>query len=689
MGIIEILGRFHPVILHIPIGILVLAFLMEYLSRRERYKMLEPAVGFALQIGMWSSILAAFSGYILSLEGGYDDSGLRLHQWLGIGTTIVSIGLYMLYQRQHVALLKRLYFPSFVVLMILLAITGHFGGSLTHGTDFLTAPLSESADEGTNRSVTLKDALIYQDLIRPIFQQKCTSCHNPSKMKGKLLMTSPEGITKGGETGAFLIPGDAVNSLFLEYIHLPENDEDHMPPKGKKQLTQQEITLLEWWVEKGASFDEGIVAFEPTEAVQSILEKRFPDKADIFSLVLEPASKEEITKLREQGINVQSIAEGLPFLSVNLSQRQTLSKKSFQQLHSISEQLIELNVSHSNMSDALLSSLGAFPHLSKLYLQHTNISDEGISVLENMDYLYYLNVYNTALGDESVDVVSRIPHLKKVFLWETNITKNGINRLQQERSDLQISSGVPVDIFGKSTLNAPSILVQDELFKDSTMVEIETGIKAGHIYYTLDGSRPDSSSTLYSEPIGISKGVEIQAIVVKEGWNESAISSKTVVKAGYQIKGIKLNQAPNEKYRADGALTLVDFKKGSTDFSDGQWIAYQGKSFSAVLDLEKESPISSVSVGGLEDTNSWIFLPKGLEVSLSNDGQVFEKIQSLDIPISKELQAAYTKNFTVTLDRTSMARYIKVDILSNLKNPAWHPNAGEPCWVFIDEIMVE
>jgi len=98
MDITQFFGRLHPLFLHLPIGILAIAFIMEWLGRKEKYSALLPAVGFAIWIGMWSAILAAISGYVLSWEGGYDTTMLQQHQYLGIGVAVVAVLVYVLHR---------------------------------------------------------------------------------------------------------------------------------------------------------------------------------------------------------------------------------------------------------------------------------------------------------------------------------------------------------------------------------------------------------------------------------------------------------------------------------------------------------------------------------------------------------------------------------------------------------------
>jgi uncharacterized membrane protein len=104
--------------------------------------------------------------------------------------------------------------------------------------------------------VTADDsALVYQELILPIFESKCNKCHNEEKSKGDLRMDTHELMLKGGEgePGKTVIPGKPDESLAISRIKLPIDDDDHMPPEGKYQMTEEETALLHWWIQEGAS----------------------------------------------------------------------------------------------------------------------------------------------------------------------------------------------------------------------------------------------------------------------------------------------------------------------------------------------------------------------------------------------------------------------------------------------------
>ena len=687
MEFLQFFGRLHPLVLHLPIGILALAFLMEWASRNEKYQSLQAAVGFSLWVGMWSAIFAAASGYILSWEGGYETKTLVQHQWLGIATAAVSVVVYFLQKKNSTPTVKKWYLPIFGSLMILLGITGHLGGSLTHGSNFLTAAFT--TDEDKPRTIAnIDSAIIYQDLIQPIFKQKCMGCHNESKIKGDLLMTTIEGIQKGGETGAFFVAGNVEQSLFLQRVHLPDDDDEHMPPKGKEQLTKSEIALLEWWIQEGGHFDTKAGATPQTEEIKNILDSYTQKEEGVFALQLDTPRKKAIQKIQQAGIPIEMTAQERPFVKVSLRGQKEINEKTLKQLRPVAKQLIELDLSQSNFSSALLPYLTRFPHLYKLSLQQTQITAENLEVLKKLKYLTHLNVYNTPLEDNAIDALSQLTHLKNLYLWQTRISPQAIEKLKETLPQLNINTGVDEAFYGDTELKPPLIVAEKDIFTDSVAVEFKINLKDVDIFYTLDGTPPDSTSSQYNSPISITQTSDVQVIAKKEGWITSPPAHKSVIKVGYQPVEVRLNQPPDDRYKAGGASSLVDFKKGTTDFAAGEWLGYEKSHMTATLDLGQTEEVAKVIVSALEATSSYIFFPKHLKVSLSTNGSTFRTVANKPIPTTAKPEPPIVKNFILNFDKQK-ARFIKVEVQSNLVNPSWHPAPGAACWIFVDEILVE
>ena len=222
-----------------------------------------------------SSIAASVLGYMLSLKADYDVELLDEHKWQGIYLSVLLTVIYLSYT----FLRKKRYFnygyyPSLVLVFVLLNVTGHHGGSLTHGSDYLA--LSNMEDGGKVAKIEIKDinqAVVFTDLVQPIINQKCVSCHNTGKMKGELLMDTYEHLMKGGESGAVIIPSNSAQSELVKLINLEPIEERAMPPKGKVPLTDDEKAVLIWWIDAGATKDKKVVELKPNAAMTLILAK--------------------------------------------------------------------------------------------------------------------------------------------------------------------------------------------------------------------------------------------------------------------------------------------------------------------------------------------------------------------------------------------------------------------------------
>ena len=146
LSITEFIGRFHPLFVHLPIGILLLALLLQWLSQKEKYTISHSVLVIIWSIGIISAIVSCITGYLLSLKGEYDATTVNLHMWMGIAVAVVSllIGIKVYYKR-----LDKVFKIAAVALLILISTTGHFGGSLTHGDDYLFAAMYDGIEPGS------------------------------------------------------------------------------------------------------------------------------------------------------------------------------------------------------------------------------------------------------------------------------------------------------------------------------------------------------------------------------------------------------------------------------------------------------------------------------------------------------------------------------------------------------------
>ena len=422
---IEFIGRFHPVLVHLPIGILLLASLFQWLVVKESYKKLEPAIGIALFWGMLSAIGSCISGFLLSQSGDYDEQLVDLHQWLGSSVATVGILQYYLYRRSVNAGFAKW---IAVILLALIIITGHLGGSLTHGADYLTKPLGSAGDGRKIVRKPLPDvqsALVYSEVVSPLLEEKCYGCHGPNKQKGKFRLDKPEFIMKGGKEGNDVIAGNTEKSELIKRLLLKRNEEHHMPPKEKPQLNENEIALLHWWIESGASFDKRVKELSQPEKIKTVLlslkQKKEPEILLIPEELVSPADTASLAFLKKRGIAVTPVAENSNYLQVSFIGVDSVSDNDMALLLPLKKQLLSLRLSNAPVTDQALKIIGQCKALMKLYLDHTKISDKGLNQLQSLVNLQYLNLVGTDITKQGMEQLKPLNKLLSIYLYQSGI----------------------------------------------------------------------------------------------------------------------------------------------------------------------------------------------------------------------------------------------------------------------------
>jgi uncharacterized membrane protein len=675
---IELIGRFHPLLLHLPIGVLLYAFAhwsFEYLFSQKKEK---TNFTFALSIGALSATASAVSGWILASGGDYDESLLDWHKYLGIGTAASAVVLLWAYRNWSN---QKLFGGLFTAFILLLTITGHYGGSLTHGEGFLTLPATA---ETKALPENIEEAYLFKDLVKPIVDRKCVSCHNPQKLKGQLLLHNLAGWQAGGENGAILLAGSIAESPLISRVFLPKEDKEHMPPSGKLQLTNEERNFLAWWVENMQDYNHQIKDLRTTTEVDNYLkalqEAQHPQP--------EKPSPQQLTELEQYRIiaSLQSLDDS--WVDVRLQNAESFKPENLKRLRKIAPAIQSIDVSNASLTDADLKHFSRFENVATINLSNCNLSSQAITPLKNLPYLRNLNLYGTQVDSTVFQILTELESLKKVYLWQTPLANSGLDKWRASYPELEIVGGVDFAQFGNSQLVPPLITAEQDLFTDSLLVELETKASRATIKYTIDGSVPNEDSPSYTEPFQIFATTEVKAILSMSGWLDSEPASSTFIKSRFEISSMRASVEPHESYTAEGAATLKDLKKGGSSFGDGRWLGYLGDDLSLTADLGQVEEISVVTVGTLADYNAYIHLPRSIQVSVSQDGRRYVPFQDKQIAVADGPTDVMVHNHLLRSEPTS-ARYIQIKIKSQNINPEWHPAPGEPCWLFVDEVLVE
>ncbi|HPA16754.1 MAG TPA: c-type cytochrome [Verrucomicrobiae bacterium] len=248
------LGRFHLVLLHLPIGILLAAFLLEmdFLWRRNEWS--GRFAGQLLYLGAAMAALTAIFGLLLALEPGYDPADIRAHKWLGIAAAAGAIGA-ALTRRLTMKWGRVAYWSLFGQMLLCVLLAGHAGGELTHGKGFLTRYLPHwfASSIGARVADPATDGSEFDTSIRPIFEANCQSCHGAQRQSGGLRLDRRETAFAGGKSGLpAIVPGRPLESELIRRVLLPREHDDAMPPSSKPGIRDQDVMRLVRWINAGA-----------------------------------------------------------------------------------------------------------------------------------------------------------------------------------------------------------------------------------------------------------------------------------------------------------------------------------------------------------------------------------------------------------------------------------------------------
>lgn len=305
------------------------------------------------------------------------------------------------------------------------------------------------------------------------------------------------------------------------------------------------------------------------------------------------------------------------------------------------------------------------------------------------DNILYAHAKNLDFEIQQVDKFS----IKKA----TNLEFNNNRTLPVDRITIDESDNVP---FLKNPITAPVISTTKEVFKDKALVELflpdrksDPSVK---IFYDLD-SLNKSTVKLYSSPFYIEKSTKIYAFAVRKTEGNvhqinERIDTSVITKAIlYKMPNnwtVKLNSTYNHQYTADGPEGIIDGLYGETEWRKGRWQGYQSQDFEAVIDLQKVQKVTGVSANFLQDSRSWILMPKSVEFYTSMDGMNYKLVEVVQSYVQADDDKVQTKKFSINTTKLK-AKYIMVKAKNYGKLPESHQGFGGDAFIFVDEVEVK
>ena len=691
--IIAYIGRFHPLVLHLPIGSLLMTFLLLLVSRFQKVP-LDKAIRIGIDFSFAGAFFSALLGYFLSLDSAYDFEALKFHFWAGIITLLLTLGLSIVHRMKNK---ENLFFGGFLLTLVALSVTGHKGAQITHGDDFLsTAELFETPPV----LVKIDSLDYYKEVVHPIFVDKCISCHNANKSKSELRLDRYDLILKGGERGSLFNSENTAEGRLVKYIELPLEDKLHMPPKNKSQLTQEEKWLLTHWVNSKAYLEQKIVSLDEDE----LLKNKVISFLGVGDKV-KPADRNVLAQLDAAGFRIKPNALHDNLLRLKYLKK-NIDKEQIQALAAVKDQLVELDLSHTNFNDDMATAFSNFPRLKILRMDNTPIGDTTLSYL-NASNLELLNLCNTKVSYAGIKNILTQSPPKTIYAWNTEIDQSQKQQLASIAPSI-INFGTS-DLFSEELrLGAPELLNQNTIFEDSLSIAFDVPkVKDINIHYTLDGSPPDKNSPIYKAPFPLVQSATLKAKSIKKGWKDSETIETPFFKKSNQLVSyaIKNDLSPtfsishhvNFTFEGNESV-LFDGKKGErvyrgTSIEHGKtWLGVVEEDLELAVKIKSPEKINHITLSLLENLDMRTVFPKQIAVYGKSSSGQYEIIKTLDIPVQDhpDERISYFKDFTLDVNLKGKDE-LMIRAVNHMKfpdAPVYRKWKKRNTWIFIDEIII-
>jgi uncharacterized membrane protein len=441
----QFVGRFHPLVVHLPIALLLLVPLLECAGLLRRWSRVRESAEFVLALAVISVFVAVFLGWLLAWSGGYEGQLVTSHMWGGFSLAFAVLLCFVLR-----AWNRRVYGAALFLTLVLLAWTADKGGKLTHGETFMTkympgrlrtllrvparpgkgqpihaASVASASVNATSvgaasvNSSGAPSATFFAVRVEPIFENKCLNCHNPEKRKGKLQLDSFENVMRGGKDGIVVKPGDPKHSELFRRINLSPEEKDFMPTDGKPPLTASEVKVIELWIASGAS--SSLPAME-VHGAPPLLASELP----VVPLTRDYRPQLPLITSLEHELGVRLVPrsrnpeDGLILRTVSAPER--CDDAAVARLKVIGMLIVDAELARTKVTDAGLKTLATFSNLRAVDLGHTAVTSAGVPILARLSHLESLNLTATVVDDAGVAALRRKQTLKRLYLFETKCT---------------------------------------------------------------------------------------------------------------------------------------------------------------------------------------------------------------------------------------------------------------------------
>lgn len=609
-------GRMHPLLLHFPIVLTILAIGLQLHRYFRDGSITHDHLRILWLLSALTAGVTVLMGLFLSQEDGYTGLTLSWHKWTGAGVFYLASLFYFSFtfpglNRPKIAILT--------ITGVLLVLSGHFGAELTHGEGFISQPLQKPS---SGIQVPIDQALVFEHLILPVFEAKCTGCHNTDKAKGGLILTDSASIARGGKNGPPTEPYQPSLSLLLDRIHRAADDKKHMPPKGKPQLTPEEEAILLAWINAGTPYSTRVVALSSGDSLSILAGKRLKPRAITEEAIVydfKAADPETMRSLNSEYRNVTPLSYNSPALTVDLYGSHAYSPALLEELAPLKTQIVSLNLSRMPATDEDLKLVARFENLHRLNLNFTGITTKGLAYLSGLQHLRTLHLAGTRLEPAELNTfLSGSKALNSVSVWETDIKGNELSAARRQFPAVAFLGDFNPGDTTRLKLNKPLAKTNDWVFGERTQLELYHPLGGVRLHYTLDGTDPDSLSAQAGGPVMIEGTTVVRVRGYKEGWQSSDIAEFQLFRNTYKPDSVFLLTRLNRVHLAEGAHTFFDKKLGTIGANNPAWANY----FAGVRDndlqllcwFDKTPDLKTVGLRIMVEEETGIYPPGIIEI---------------------------------------------------------------------------
>ena len=423
------LGSFHPVLVHLPIGVLLGAFTVQLLSFLPRFGGLQRATTLLYGLAALGGVLAVGTGWALA---GPTGAVWDTHRWFGLGALALGVATTAYLWKQPHRSVTGISLGLATVLVTGWA--GHLGGTLTHGEGHFTqyAPAAFKP-EIKSRSVALRNPdsiIVYTALIQPMLDEHCVACHRAELAHGQLRLDSYAALLQGGKEGDAISSG--TEGELWKRVSLSPAHARFMPTRGVP-LGYDQLQIVRAWLAAEKDSMLTVKAWAPDAATLAAIARSY--HLDLRPLPYVERARPAAVALDDIpfGWEIQALSAAHTTLMVRCSN----SEAELSALTPFAQNITQLDLRKIGSTTAW-TGIPAMPHLTRLDLTGTSFGDASIPILKQYPHLEVLNLTGTGVSDVGLRSLGELPALRQLYIYGSAISAEGLRAFQAAHENIEV-----------------------------------------------------------------------------------------------------------------------------------------------------------------------------------------------------------------------------------------------------------